>query len=82
MSGYLSLAGAYFTQMASAVTSEDIWTSIYKALSFGIIVSWVCCYKGFYANRGAEGVSHATTQAVVMCSVLILVWDYFLGSVL
>jgi phospholipid/cholesterol/gamma-HCH transport system permease protein len=75
-------AGAYFTQMANAVTSEDIWTSIYKALSFGIIVSWVCCYKGFYAERGAEGVSRATTQAVVMCSVLILVWDYFLGSVL
>lgn len=75
-------AGAYFTQMASAVNSEDIWTSIYKALSFGIIVSWVCCYKGFYADHGAEGVSRATTQAVVMCSVLILVWDYFLGSVL
>jgi len=75
-------AGAYFTQMASAVNSEDIWTSIYKALSFGVIVSWVCCYKGFHADRGAEGVSHATTQAVVMCSVLILVWDYFLGSVL
>jgi len=75
-------AGAYFTQMASAVNSEDIWISIYKAFSFGIIVSWVCCYKGFYADRGAEGVSHATTQAVVMCSVLILVWDYFLGTVL
>jgi phospholipid/cholesterol/gamma-HCH transport system permease protein len=75
-------AGAYFTQMASVVTSEDIRTSIYKALSFGIIVAWVCCYKGFYTDHGAEGVSRATTQAVVMCSVLILVWDYFLGSVL
>jgi len=75
-------AGAYFTQMASAVNSEDIWISIYKAISFGVIVSWVCCYKGFFAARGAEGVSKATTQAVVMCSVLILVWDYFLGTVL
>ena len=75
-------AGAYFTQMASAVNSEDIWMSIYKAISFGVIVSWVCCYKGFFADRGAEGVSKATTQAVVMCSVLILVWDYFLGTVL
>ena len=75
-------AGAYFTQMASAVTSEDIRIGLYKSLSFGVIVSWVCCYKGFFAERGAEGVSQATTQAVVMCSVLILVWDYFLGSVL
>jgi phospholipid/cholesterol/gamma-HCH transport system permease protein len=75
-------AGAYFSHMSSAVTSDDIWGGLYKSLSFGVIVAWVCCYKGFYAARGAEGVSHATTQAVVMCSVLILVWDYFLTSVL
>jgi phospholipid/cholesterol/gamma-HCH transport system permease protein len=75
-------AGAYFTQMSSAVTSEDVWGGLYKSLSFGLIVAWVCCFKGFYAARGAEGVSHATTQAVVMCSVLILVWDYFLTSIL
>ena len=37
---------------------------------------------GFYAQRGAQGVSSATTQAVVLCSVLILVWDYFLTSLL
>ncbi|HKA54907.1 MAG TPA: ABC transporter permease [Candidatus Binatia bacterium] len=75
-------SGAYFSQMSSAVTSEDIWNGFYKSLSFGVIVAWVCCFKGFYAERGAEGVSHATTQAVVMTSVLILVWDYFLTSVL
>lgn len=75
-------SGSYFSQMSSAVTSEDIWSGLYKSLSFGAIVAWVCCYKGFYAERGAEGVSHATTQAVVMSSVLILVWDYFLTSVL
>ena len=75
-------AGSYFSQMSSAVTSDDIWGGLYKSLSFGVIVAWVCCFKGFYAARGAEGVSHATTQAVVMCSVLILVWDYFLTSIL
>jgi phospholipid/cholesterol/gamma-HCH transport system permease protein len=75
-------SGAYFSQMSSVVTSADIWNGFVKSLSFGLIVAWVCCFKGFYAERGAEGVSHATTQAVVMSSVLILVWDYFLTSVL
>jgi ABC-type transporter Mla maintaining outer membrane lipid asymmetry permease subunit MlaE len=28
------------------------------------------------------GVARATTQAVVLSSVLILVWDYFLGTIL
>jgi phospholipid/cholesterol/gamma-HCH transport system permease protein len=45
-------------------------------------VTWVCTYKGYYVSRGAEGVAQATTQAVVLSSVLILVWDYFLGTVL
>ena len=74
--------GTYFVEMSNAVSSEDIWNGIYKSLSFGGIVAWVCCYKGYVATRGAEGVSTATTQAVVTCSVLILVWDYFLTSVL
>jgi phospholipid/cholesterol/gamma-HCH transport system permease protein len=68
--------------MSSAAGSDDIWMSVYKSLAFGAIVAWVSCFKGFYAGHGAEGVSQATTQAVVMCSVLILVWDYFIGSVL
>ena len=75
-------SGAYFTQMSSAADSGDIWMGVYKSFSFGLIVAWVSCFKGFYADRGAEGVSQATTQAVVMCAVLILVWDYFIGSVL
>ena len=74
--------GTYFSQMEVFVDIEDIRQGIYKSISFGVIVSWVCCYKGFYTGYGAEGVSKATTEAVVMSSVLILIWDYFLGSVL
>ncbi|MCX5729641.1 MAG: ABC transporter permease, partial [Nitrospirae bacterium] len=37
---------------------------------------------GFYTRQSAEGLGRATTEAVVLSSVLILVWDYFLTSVL
>ncbi|MCE5312116.1 MAG: ABC transporter permease [Nitrospiraceae bacterium] len=74
--------GTYFSQIDVFVTMTDIRIGLYKSISFGLIVSWVCCYKGFYSGYGAEGVSRVTTQAVVLSSVLILVWDYFLGSVL
>jgi phospholipid/cholesterol/gamma-HCH transport system permease protein len=53
---------------------------IYKAMSFGALIAWVCCYKGYYSRFGAEGVSAATTQAVVNTAVLILVLDYFITS--
>ncbi len=74
--------GTYFGEMQSFVDWRDLMTGFWKALSFGIIVPWVCTYKGFHCGHGAEGVARATTQAVVLASVLILVWDYFLGSVL
>jgi len=74
--------GTYFGEMQTFVDLSDIMTGFWKSLSFGVIVTWVCTYKGYYSGHGAEGVSRATTQAVVLSSVLILVWDYFMGSVL
>ncbi len=78
--------GTYFGEMANYVENSDILEGVYKSLSFGILIVWVCCYKGFYTSIftgfGAEGVSKATTQAVVLSFVLILVWDYFMTSLL
>jgi phospholipid/cholesterol/gamma-HCH transport system permease protein len=74
--------GTYFGEMQTFVDFEDVMTGVWKSLSFGVIVTWVCCYKGFHCGHGAQGVARATTQAVVLSSVLIVVWDYFLGSVL
>jgi len=75
-------SGAYFNRIAATMTAHDIATGLYKALVFGVIVMWVCCYKGYHAERMATGVSRATTEAVVLSSVLILAWDYFLTSIL
>ena len=74
--------GGYFGEMRNYVDMGDILDGLYKSLSFGIIVTWICCYKGYTTGYGAEGVSKATTQAVVTSSVLILAWDYFLTSVM
>jgi len=79
-------AGTYFGEMTNYVEIKDVAEGLFKSLNFGIIISWVCCFKGYYTGHytgfGAEGVSTATTQAVVLSSVLILIWDYFLTSTL
>jgi len=74
--------GAYWNSIESSVEWKDVYGGILKSISFGVIISWVCCYKGFYTRQSAEGLGRATTEAVVLSSVLILVWDYFLTSVL
>jgi phospholipid/cholesterol/gamma-HCH transport system permease protein len=74
--------GGFFGEMVNYIDMTDIRIGLYKSLSFGLIVTWISCYKGFNTTYGAEGVSKATTEAVVTASVLILIWDYFLTSVL
>jgi len=75
-------SGAYTSSMESSVEWKDVSGGFLKALSFGLIVTWVCTYKGYHTSMSAEGLGKATTEAVVLASVLILIWDYFLTSVL
>lgn len=79
-------SGIYYGAIADSVMAKDLILSLYKSISFGFLISWICCYKGFFAGMttgfGAEGVSKATTQAVVSSSVMILVCDYFITSIM
>ena len=57
------------------------------AVVFALIVSTVCCYQGYFAHlrddsHGAKAVGLATTSAVVLSCVLILVSDYVVTSLL
>lgn len=74
--------GTYFSQMELYVDMEDIKIGLYKSLSFGLLVTWICTFMGYNAGFGARGVSRATTNAVVLSSVVILLWDYMLGAFL
>ncbi len=60
--------------------TEDIYNGLIKACFFGAAFSLISCYKGFYTKGGAEGVGHATTGAVVLSSMTILISDYFLSA--
>jgi len=74
--------GTYFGGIRDFVGAKDIMEGFYKSLSFGVLITWISCYKGYFTGYGAEGVSKATTQSVVVSSVTVLVWDYFMTSVL
>ncbi len=61
---------------------NDIYSGLLKAAVFGLIISLIGCYKGFYTSGGAEGVGKATTGSVVISSMMILISDYFLTTML
>jgi phospholipid/cholesterol/gamma-HCH transport system permease protein len=53
-----------------------------KSFVFGLAFSLIGCFQGFHATGGGRGVGLATTRAVVIGSVSILVLDYFLTDII
>ena len=92
--GYLSASvllglnsGRYFSGIESSVTLADVNGSLLKAFVFALIVITICCYQGYNVHtrqeaKGPVAVGNATTSAVVMSCVLILISDYILTSFL
>jgi phospholipid/cholesterol/gamma-HCH transport system permease protein len=72
----------YLRRTTDFLEYDDIYGGLLKAFVFGIIIATVSCYKGFNTEGGAEGVGKATTGAVVLSSMLILISDYFLTAML
>jgi phospholipid/cholesterol/gamma-HCH transport system permease protein len=75
-------SGIFIAQMEASVVFRDISGGFVKSALFGLLIAWVCTWKGYFTGHGAEGVSRATTSAVVLSSVLVLVGDYVFTSVL
>jgi phospholipid/cholesterol/gamma-HCH transport system permease protein len=60
----------------------DLFAGLIKAWVFGAIIGLVGCREGFYASGGASGVGKATTQAVVIAAVMVLISDYIIATIL
>jgi phospholipid/cholesterol/gamma-HCH transport system permease protein len=96
VSDFVGLIGgflvAYFTLRLGAV---QFWTRAIQALDFGdlvqgftkpfifaFIISTIACFMGLRVKGGTQGVGRATTSAVVISSVILLVVDTFVTKLL
>jgi phospholipid/cholesterol/gamma-HCH transport system permease protein len=80
-------AGVYSHSIQSNVDMKDLTDGFIKAIVFAVIVVTVCCYQGYFVHmrkdsHGAKAVGLATTSAVVISCVLVLVSDYVVTSLL
>jgi phospholipid/cholesterol/gamma-HCH transport system permease protein len=80
--GFLGVdGGSYLSSLESAIRfSDDVLGSLIKALVFGVLMALVATYRGFTAAPHSAGVSAATTSTVVVASVTILIFDYFITA--
>jgi len=70
----------YIRRTFDLLQYQDIYSGLFKAATFGIIISLIGCYQGFYTEGGAEGVGKATTGAVVVAYILIIMSNYILTA--
>jgi phospholipid/cholesterol/gamma-HCH transport system permease protein len=79
---YLTLrvgAVQFWTQAVNSLAFGDLVMGLAKPLFFAMIIASIGCYQGLRVRGGTEGVGRATTSAVVISSVTILVVDLFLA---
>ena len=69
----------YVTSVRNGITVEDIIGGIIKPLFFGLIIGSVSCYKGLSTTEGTVGVGRSTTSAVVLSSIVVIIFDFFLS---
>ena len=80
-------AGAYVQGIFDTVNFKDVLMGQVKSLVFSLLIIWIPLVFGFYLhldpkNAGARGVSVATTRAVVLCAILMLIADYIVSSLM
>jgi phospholipid/cholesterol/gamma-HCH transport system permease protein len=81
--GLLDLTSAEFIKgLRLFFEPWDVQFAAIKSVTFGITITSVGCSFGFHTRGGAEGVGQATTRAVVISSMIILVLDAFWAAVL
>jgi len=79
----LSVASSvYFDDIFNYMEIKNFMHGFIKSFFFAFIIATVSCYKGLYAEGGAQGVGKATTESVVSSMVLILAIDYFVSALL
>ena len=71
-------ATTFWDRAIKILEFSDLMQGFTKSLVFAFILSTVGCYQGLNVRGGTQGVGRATTQAVVVSSVLIIVADTFL----
>ena len=73
--------GSYTSSLKAAVDfRDDVLGSLLKALIFGVLVGLIATYRGHTATPTSAGVGAATTSTVVVASVSILIFDYFITA--
>lgn len=94
ISAFLGIWGGRMAGSATGIIAPDIFdiglrqnlnvkniqVALYKAYTYGFIVSSIPAYYGYHVKGGALEIGRASTTAVVVSCILILLADYLIAA--
>ena len=72
----------YWTSVTDGLYLQDAWMGLVKPFILGFAIVTIGCHVGMRTSGGTQGVGRATTQAVVVASVAVIVVDLFVTQLL
>jgi phospholipid/cholesterol/gamma-HCH transport system permease protein len=72
----------FWTRAIDALEFGDLVQGFTKPIAFAFLIATIGCYQGLRVRGGTQGVGRATTTAMVVSSVLVIVGDFFLTRLL
>ncbi|MEP6703337.1 MAG: ABC transporter permease [Acidobacteriota bacterium] len=69
----------FLNSVRNGITTEDVIGGIIKPVFFGMIIGGIACYKGLSTIGGTVGVGRSTINAVVLSSIWVIIFDFFLA---
>ena len=72
----------FATSVRVGLSTSDLVSGLIKPLFFGLIIGAVACHKGLTTTGGTVGVGRSTTNAVVIGSIWVIIFDFFLSKAL
>lgn len=89
------LGGIIAGHLTGAVTASEFATGLReyyepyqvvvmyaKALTFGVLITTISCYQGYYTKGGALEVGTSSTRAVVYSCLAMVVADYLIAEIM
>lgn len=70
----------FISSVRNGITSNDLIGGIIKPFFFGLIIGGIACHKGLTTTGGTVGVGRSTINAVVLSSIWVIIFDFFLAK--
>jgi len=59
----------------------DVCEGLLKPFLFAIVIALIGCFYGLRTTGGTQGVGRATTQAMVMATVMVFILDLVITKI-